>query len=59
MIEDDHALVGRVVSRFPSPGVEKEFARAAGVTETTGLTDRETFHAVHSKPENRYLARKI
>jgi hypothetical protein len=39
--------------------VEKEFARAAGVTETTGLTDRETFHAVLSKPENRYLARKI
>jgi len=51
--------LGRVVPRFPSPGVEKEFARAAGVTETTGLTDRETFHAVLSKPENRYLARKI
>jgi len=51
--------LGRVVPRFPSPGVEKEFARAAGVTETTGLTDRETFHAVLSKPENRYIARKI
>ena len=51
--------LGRVVARFPSPGVEKEFARAAGVTETTGLTDQETFHAVLSKRENRYLARKM
>lgn len=51
--------MGRVVARFPSPGVEKEFARATGVTETTGLTDRETLHTVLSKPENRYLARKI
>ena len=51
--------LGRVVPRFPTLGLEKEFARAAGMTETTGLTDRETFHAVLSKPENRYLARKI
>jgi hypothetical protein len=56
---DGHALVGRVVARFPNIGVEKEFARAAGVTETTGLTDRETFYAALSKPENRYLALKI
>ena len=51
--------LGRVVARFPTLGLEKEFARAAGMTETTGLTDRETFHAVLSKPENRYLTRKI
>jgi len=51
--------LGRVVPRFPNIGVEKEYARAAGVTETTGLTDRETFHAVLSKSENRYIARKI
>ncbi len=51
--------LGRVVPRFPSSGVEKEFARVAGETETTGLTDRETFHAVLSKRENRYLARKL
>ena len=51
--------LGRVVPRFPSPGVEKEFARAAGMTETAGLTDHETFHVVLSKRENRYLARKI
>lgn len=44
--------LGRVVPRFPSPGVEKEFARAAGMTETAGLTDHETFHVVLSKREN-------
>jgi len=51
--------LGQVVPRFPSSGVEKEFARVAGETETTGLTDRETFHAVLSKRENRYIARKL
>jgi len=51
--------LGRVVPSFPNPGVEKEFGRVAGVTETAGLTDQETFHAVLSKRENRYLARKI
>lgn len=51
--------LGRVVARFPSTGVEKEFARAAKATETTGLTDQEAFYAVLSKKENRYIARKI
>ena len=51
--------LGRVVPRFPCLGVEKEFSRAAGEMDTTGLTDRETFHAVLSKRENRYLARKM
>jgi hypothetical protein len=30
-----------------------------GRSETARLTDRETFHAVLSKPENRYLARQL
>jgi len=51
--------LGRVVARFPSTGVEKEFARAAKATETAGLSDQEAVHAVLSKKENRYIARKI
>lgn len=47
--------LGMIDPRFPSLGVEKEFAQAAGRIETAGLTDRQTFHEVLSK--NRYLAR--
>jgi hypothetical protein len=39
--------------------VEKEIAQAVGREVTTGLTDRQTFHAVLSKPENRYLVRQL
>ncbi len=51
--------LGKVMARFPSLAVEKEFAQAAGRAETTGLTDQQTFHSVLSKRENRYLARKL
>jgi hypothetical protein len=51
--------IGRIEPRFPSISVEKEFAQAIGRAETTGLTDRQTLHAVLSKPENRYLLRQL
>lgn len=52
--------IGRIEPRFPLPSVEKEFAQVTGRrAETTGLTDRQTFHAVLSKPENRYLVRQL
>ena len=51
--------LGRIEPRFPRPSVEKEFAQATGRTETTGKTGGETFHAVLSKRENRYLARQL
>ena len=51
--------IGRIEARFPSLGVEKEFAQAAGRAQTAGLTDRETVHAVLQDPANRYLARKL
>jgi hypothetical protein len=51
--------IGRVEARFPNLGVEKEFAQATGRTETSGKTDRETFHAVLSKRDNRYLVRQL
>lgn len=51
--------LGRIEARFPSLSVEKEFAQATGRADTTGLSDRQTLHAVLSKRENRYLARKM
>lgn len=52
--------IGQIMPRFPSLGVEKEFAQAAARSQATaGLTDREAFYAVLSKPENRYLSRQL
>src|SRR5262245_26304467 len=50
---------GRVEARFPNLAAEKEFAQATGRTETAGKTDQQTFHAVLSKRENRYLVRQL
>jgi hypothetical protein len=51
--------IGRVEARFPNLAAEKEFAQAAGRTNTAGKTDQQTFHAVLSKRENRYLIRQL
>lgn len=51
--------IGRVEARFPNLAAEKEFAQAGGRTDTAGKTDRQAFHAVLSKRENRYLARQL
>jgi hypothetical protein len=51
--------LGKVEARFPSPGVEKEFAQVAGRSPSKGKTDREMLQAVLSAPENRYLARQL
>jgi len=51
--------LGRIEARFPRLSVEKEFAQVLGRGETKGKTDTETFHAVLSKSENRYLARQL
>lgn len=51
--------IGRIEVRFPSIAVEKEFAQATARTETTGKTDQQSFHAVLSKRENRYLVRQL
>ena len=51
--------IGQVEARFPNLAAEKEFAQATGRAETAGKTDRQTFHAVLSKRENRYLARQL
>ena len=51
--------LGRVEARFPSLAVEKEFAQATGRADTAGKTDQQSFSAVLSKRENRYLAHQI
>jgi hypothetical protein len=51
--------LGRIEARFPSAGVEKEFAQATGRAKTNSQTDREVFHAVLSQRENRYLVRQL
>ena len=51
--------IGRVEARFPNLATEKEFAQATGRSETAGKTDQQTFHAVLSKRENRYLIRQM
>ena len=51
--------LGNIEARFPSVSVEKEFAQATGREKTSGLTDRQSLHAVLSKPENRYLVRLL
>lgn len=51
--------IGRVEARFPNLAAEKEFAQATGRTETAGKTDQQTFHAVLSHRENRYLVRQL
>lgn len=53
--------LGRIMARFPSMGIEKEFAQATGRAgkETIGLTDQKAFHNILSNKENRYLVRKL
>jgi hypothetical protein len=51
--------LGRIEPRFPSPAAEKEFAQATARADTAGKTDQQTFHAVLSKRENRYLVRQL
>jgi hypothetical protein len=51
--------IGRIDARFPNLAAEKEFAQATGRADTAGKTDRQAFHAVLSRRENRYLARQL
>jgi hypothetical protein len=51
--------IGQIEARFPNLAAEKEYAQATGRTDTAGKTDRQTFHAVLLKRENRYLVRQL
>jgi hypothetical protein len=49
--------LGRIVPRFPSISLEKEFAQATGRVQTADLTDRQAAERVLRA--NRYLARQL
>jgi hypothetical protein len=51
--------LGRIEARFPNLAAEKEFAQATARTECAGKTDQQTFYAVLSQRENRYLVRQL
>jgi hypothetical protein len=51
--------LGKIEARFPSIGIEKEFAQATGRADTTSLTDRAVLAKVLSDKQNRYLARRL
>lgn len=51
--------IGQIEPRFPSLGVEKEFAQATGQAATAGLSDREALREVLAQRNNRYLARQL
>jgi hypothetical protein len=51
--------IGRIQPRFPTLGVEKELAQVVGRADSIGQTDWQALHAVLSRRENRYLARKL
>jgi hypothetical protein len=51
--------LGRVEPRFPTLGLEKEFAQATGQAATAGLTDSEAVQAALTQRQNRYLVRQL
>ncbi|MFD3502579.1 hypothetical protein ACFWWT_27680 [Streptomyces sp. NPDC058676] len=51
--------LGQIQVRFPSLGVEKEFAQVVGRAESPDLTDEAALHRVLSDPDNRYLVRQL
>ena len=52
-------VIETIEPRFPSLGVEKEFAQATGRAVTNGLTDHATLKRVLSERQNRYLVREL
>lgn len=53
--------LGKVVLRFPSLSIEKEFAQttARAGKETVGLTNQKALHKILSERSNRYLVRQF
>jgi hypothetical protein len=51
--------VGHIGVRFPSIGLEKEFAQATGRDQSAGMTDHQAFHSLLSQRKNRYLTRQV
>src|SRR3954468_4844633 len=54
-----YAIATGIEARFRDLAAEKEFAQAMGPVDTAGKTDQQTFHAVLSEREHRYLLRQL
>ncbi|WP_396913542.1 hypothetical protein [Mycolicibacterium sp.] len=51
--------LGRIEPRFPSLGVEKEFAQVAGRAELAGESDRQALSVILNDRHNRYLIKQL
>ena len=51
--------LGQIEPRFPSLGIEKEFAQAVGRSDGGAMTDRQALQSVLGERANRYLARQM
>jgi cyclic patellamide precursor peptide PatG len=51
--------IGQIDARYPSLGVEKEFAQVSAKLDTHHLTERQVLKKVITEPRNRYLAREL
>jgi len=51
--------IGRIEPRFPSIGVEKEFAQLVGQANPKSLDDRNLLREIIAERANRYLARRL
>ncbi len=51
--------LGQIRPRFPTLDTEKEYMQVSAKQDASGLTDAANLHAVISRRENRYLARRI
>ena len=51
--------IGNIECRFPTAGIEKEFAQVTGRSDTKGLTDRGVLFQTLNDSNNRYLARRL
>ena len=51
--------IGNIEPRFPTVGIQKEYAQITGRADTNGMTDQAVLHATLADTNNRYLARRM
>ncbi len=51
--------IGNIEARFPTIGLQKEYAQVTGRSDTTGMTDQAVLHDTLGDANNRYLARSM
>lgn len=51
--------IGNIEARFPTIGIQKEYAQVNGRSDTRGMTDQAVLHETLADANNRYLARSM